>query len=406
MFRMINFRTTFEFVKRRGWVAVVTLPIAWLLLCECLLYLARSKLVAREPKECIEFINLFESLRGPTGESRFLAARSFRRIGDMSTARRCLKESQEQGYSRTALEREGWLILAQAGAINRVESKLRRMLVSPGEDAREICEAYVCGYLLNYRFDDAMGLLGAWQADFPLDTQPLLIRGQCLEHSRQFGMAAEVYESALKIDDSRSEIRCAFVRCLIELHRHDDARREIDRLLNESSENPESNVLAGRLFLETAQIAEAESHFRSVLKIAPQHVEARCGLSKVLLATDRADEALKIVRLLAHDDPFSTESGFLLQRALTMTGKIDEAIETGKHYEKMRSEQAAARVLVEQVQLNPTDASLRLAVGRILVSYGAPSDARVWLRSVLELDATNREALQLLDKLEDNRASQ
>src|SRR5262245_59055767 len=119
------------------------------------------------------------ALRDPThGEVQFLLARCHRRLGRMKEAREHLTRASLLSISSKAIAREEWLALAQSGQMREAYPHLSELLIDPGEDGPEICEAYVNGFFLTTRFRDAFELLTVWEKDFPQDSQPYLFRGR------------------------------------------------------------------------------------------------------------------------------------------------------------------------------------------------------------------------------------
>lgn len=385
---------------RNAAVVVLGLAVVWYGGTEVLVACARFQVRARHPDTALSVIRWLEVLRPGSGEPAYLAARCYRRLGDMDAAGRKLDQAAELGIAAVDIQRERWLILAQAGAMRQAEPHLQTLLVAPGADGAEICEAYVCGFLVNYQFGQASGLLDAWQADFPDDAQPWFFRGQCSEHLADTQGAAEAYRQALKLDETRSDIRTALVRTLLELHQYEDAQSHLASLLADETDDVVVHTLAAETHRQMAKNSEAESGFRRACELDPTHIPARVGLIRVLLSLQNTEAATHMARELVADRPRNSECLFLLQQAVQMSGLDDEAQSIAERRQELQEQQERARLLMEKARFQPDDPALRFEIGSILFSHGEPEDARAWLRSVIQIAPGHEQAQQLLEQLD------
>jgi tetratricopeptide (TPR) repeat protein len=195
---------------------------------------ARSALEARDAGSALQWLQANERLEPNHAETHFWLARANRRLGQFGKVRDHLERAWKLGYAVEMLKREQWLALAQSGRLDKAEPHLAGLLQDPRDDGREICEAYVAGYLLNYRFAPAFRLLDAWQKDFPEDAYPDLIRGRIYEGQLHAKKAIAAYRQALQLDENLKEAWLRLAKLLTSQQQHEEAVAHFDvpRLLD------------------------------------------------------------------------------------------------------------------------------------------------------------------------------
>ncbi len=109
-------------------------------------------------------------------------ARVYRRLGEFERMSTILREAAKYHAPSRAIELESTLAKAQVGHLSEVGRRLTELLVNPGDDGPDICEAYVNGYFLLNNVDFAFRIIEAWKADYPLDPQPFFLRESSLSN--------------------------------------------------------------------------------------------------------------------------------------------------------------------------------------------------------------------------------
>jgi tetratricopeptide (TPR) repeat protein len=367
---------------------------------------ARSALASRDLDRAALWLNRAESWFGADAESSFLRARVARKTGDWDGVRTQLQRAQVLGLAEAQLEREQWLALAQSGQLRDVESKLPRLLANPQEDGPEICEAFVNGYFLNYRMNEAARLLDAWIADFPRDPEPLVIRGKIrstsqfykdaeqdfraawslkrtfwpaaleladtliLEH--EFDPALEIYRRAAAIPAHSARARIGEIKCLRLLQRLEQARGSAQRLLEEAPDSREALLELGLVDLEDGEYAAATPILKKALAFNPRSLVVRQALA----------------------------------RALRGMGDVAGAREQAAYLEQAQSALQRADQLSIKVADEPDNAELRYEIGKIYLQYAVPERGVNWLKSALNCDPGHQAARTALTNYLANPASQ
>ena len=377
-------------------ITVATLIGGWFGLSHWQLYHARSLLADRQHEQALEWLSRAESFRSGVAETSFLQARAYRRLGKMALMRSSLETAWNRGYPVEKLEREQRLALAQLGRLQEALPHLPGMLADPQDDASDICEAYISGYLLTYQFKPANGLLEAWIADCPDDPQAFFVRGRINDELSNFKDAAEAFEEAIRLAPARTDIRIRYARTLSDLHRYDDAAEQYDLLMSEVDDDPDTLTGWAQCLVETARGEEARDVYRKVFELNPTHEEAQFGLARLEFQQGNHKDSLAILEPLYEKSPRKSSIRYLLGQVLRSLGRQDQA---QAHLEYSQEAEAAIRrvgVLMDEVREHPRDPKRRFEIGTTLLKYGHRSDGAGWLRSVVEVDSGYRPAHEAL----------
>ena len=360
------------------------------------LYHARSLLAERRHEQALAWLDRAESFRPGIAETSFLQARAYRRLGKMQLMRSSLETAWKRGYPVEKLEREQRLALAQLGQLQESLPHLPAMLADPQDDASDICEAYISGYLLTYQFNPANGLLEAWIKDCPDDPQAFFVQGRIYDELSNYKDAAESFEAALELAPDRTDIRIRYARTLTDLHRYDDAGEQYELLIAELDDDPDTLTGWAKCLVETARGEEARDVYRKVFELDSSHQEAQIGLARLEFQQGNHKDSLAILQPLYEKHPRKSSIRYLLGQVLRSLGRKDEAT---AHLEYSQEAEVAIRkvgVLMDEVRDHPGDPKRRFEIGTLLLKYGHRSDGAGWMRSAVEVDSEFRPAHQAL----------
>lgn len=379
-----------------GAITVAVLAGTWIGLSWWQLSHARSLLAERQHEQALEWLARAESFRPGVAETSFLQARAYRRLGKMSLMRSSLDIAWKRGYPVEKLEREQRLALAQLGQLQEALPHLPAMLADPQDDASDICEAYISGYMLTYQFNPANELLEAWIKDCPDDAQAFFVQGRIYDDLSNYQDAAESFEEALRIAPDRTDIRIRYARTLTDLHRYDDAGEQYELLIAELKDDPDTLTGWAQCLVETARGEEAQDVYRKVFELDPSHEEAQIGMARLEFQQGNHEDSLAILQPLFEKHPRKSSIRYLLGQVLRSLGRKEEAT---AHLEYSQEAEAATRkvgALMDEVRDLPGDPKRRFEIGTILLKYGHRSDGAGWLRSAVEVDSEFRPAHEAL----------
>ena len=255
-------------------------------------------------------------------------------------------------------------------------------------------------------FDKALQLRPNWEA-------AALARAAIQAQSSTRDAVAGL-ESFLKANPGARDARVTYARLLVSERRYDDARREFERLLKDSPDNPEilyplamldlqlNDPKAARPFLEKllttdmsdkstvhfflGQIAEDEkrpddalAEYRQVTS-GERIVAARARAAKILMAQGRDAEAREMLRSAAGGDPERIEVILAEAQMLREAGRLDESWQ----------------VLEGALARHPDNPDLLYDAALLAERRGDTALMEKYLRRVLELKPDHAHALNAL----------
>jgi len=337
-------------------------------------------------------------LPGSNAETEFLRARIARKREQMGEFRRHLQQALDGGYPAELAQREQWLALAQQGQLNRVEQHLSSLLTDPRSDAAEICSAYVTGYLRLFRFPEALGLLGAWEKDFPESPEPPFLRGRISEYQGDLKEAIAAYERAVELAPAQRDIRRRLVAMLIKSRLTQQAAAHLQVLVSTGDSELETLEALAECRWQEGNLEAAGTIWNQMLQFDPENLRAKTGLTEYDLNQRRFAEALARARSLHLELPEDYSVRYLLARALQASGETRAASVLFDEVQLAERELAAVSEWIEKAQGDPDDLDLRLKIGLTLVKHGQFSEAAGWLRSVVDRSSGRSDAQNALAK--------
>jgi len=153
---------------------------------------------------------------------------------------------------------------------------------------------------------------------------------------------------------------------------YDRAVQLFGEYIENKPENPWGYYMLGLSAQRAGDLETAEWSFEEALARDPRHVKSMVNLSRVLIATDRADEAVIELSFALEIDSTSGEVHRLLGRAFHDQGKVDDAIDSYR----------------EAIALDETDVWAMNNLGYLLIQSGRFTEAIGPLARAVEIDST------------------
>jgi len=367
-------------------------------------YRARTASRERQSLEVLAWLAPLSSAELDRSDIQFLLARAFRHAGRMDEAARHLGRAHALGYSAEALRREQLLALAQGGSLSQVESELGDLLLQPGDDGAEICEAFASGYFLNYQMGAGLRLLEAWERDYPRDPQPHLFRGKYFEHLMAWQDAVHEYRRALDLAGDSLESRRSLGLMLLELNEFRDAREQFDRCLDRAPRDAVALVGRARCLQVDGRAESARADITRALEVEPDSADALAALGGLEMQAGNAREAVALLRRALDGDPQNAEIHYALAGALQAEG---DGAAARKHFQFVDEARRAELKMHHDMQLllapsaslkSADELQLRFEIGSLAIKYREPADGVAWLYSVLQIDPNYEPAHRLLSE--------
>lgn len=335
-------------------------------------------------------------LAAENAETAFLQARILRREGDSDGFRQALAKADRYGCSKQQLSREQILMLAQLGQLRGVEHRLKELLINPGEDGREICEAFVTGYVLNHRLDEASLILETWVSAFPNDAQPHLFRGKIKSLLHDYTGATADLHNAIKRDPSLVEAHFELGLVYVEQGQLDDAATNFKLATRDPKFQQRARVKLAMCLSRQSKYAQATQLLSEVLENEPRNAEALLERGKLRLLDGKPAEAIRDLQVLVEIAPNLIEARFQLGVALTQVGHSGEATPHLAFTDVGQSEMQQAERLTDRVAEHPDDINARYEAAMIFLKYGQDEKALHWLRSILNYSPQDLRTIQSL----------
>jgi thioredoxin-like negative regulator of GroEL len=329
-------------------------------------------------------------------ETRLLQARVARHEGRVDDVRANLIGARELGCPDERIRFEQSLTLAYEGRMVDVEKQLPDLLAGDPEHLPEVCDAFVTGYLRQFRLEDARRLIEVWQRDYPEDSQPGFHSGCIFQFEMRLDEAATAFESALAKAPHRVEIRERLAVVLVQNLEFTKATRHYQWLLQSQPSHAEWLAGYGMCLFRSGDAERARSVLADAVAVSPKHRESRLALVELAADAKQYDDALRLSRELYDETPNDYSTRYLLARMLRTTGRKDEATMHDKWLKEAEQTFREVSSLTDQANRQPGDSRLRYEIAIRLVRYAKYAEAVGWLRAAHQLEPENSEILDRL----------
>jgi len=224
---------------RRVFATLITMALMsislWAIAPLGAIWYAQDALRHRNPALALQWLNKASWFGQHEAEIEFLRARCYRRLGNAEAFRDAVISAAKMAFSPEILDREQTYFLAQTGQLQKIEHKIGKIFRESGEDSGEACEAYTSGLLLNLRHTEALTVADSWARDYPLDSQPELVRGMIFNSISRPKLAESAFRRALELDPDSTQVQIRLGELLIANRNLDEAITTF-RLLSQHSE--------------------------------------------------------------------------------------------------------------------------------------------------------------------------
>lgn len=356
------------------------------------LAIARRALQDRDADKALDATREAARMTPHNGEVHFTMARAFRRQGQLDKMRDSLERAAKFGVTRNRIQREEWMAMAQAGQLKEARPYLSELLMNPGGDGPEICEAYVKGYFLIYQFPEAFQILDAWEKDYPSDPQPHVFRATASSEVANWNATAKSLRRALELAPNRNDIRIELATTLRILKETDEAAQLLEQARKSQPNNPEVLVGWAQVLRDRGQVDQAQSMLDRVLQEVPKHVVALRLLGEIHSSAGRFTEAIQLLEDCVAIKSKDEKARYALGTALQGVGRASEA---KQHFEFVaKTVEANHRLdqLLTAVRIKNDDVAARFEIAEVLRVTGEPQERLLWLRSVIALDPAHKAA--------------
>lgn len=368
-------------------------------------------LAVRDYEAAEDALSLLRRVHGTTAETAFWEARLRRKQLRGNEVPPLLEAAAKGGFDPERVRREALLLQAQTGQIEPIVDELHAMMVDPGTDGAEVCEAYVNGALIAGATDLALRVLPVWKQEFPHDPQPHYAEARLLEYREQRDAAVAELQVALKKDGRHWPSRYAFGRLLFEQNRIEEALQQFDVAI-QMRDNAAPQYQRARCLRALGRPEEARNLLvdiahrpadivrRSFDRVGePQRgLPVQLELGMVQSATKDFAAAVETLDAVLEDDPHNVDARYARAVALRGVKRTTEADRDFAEVQRVRTLLKEVDRLVDEINLSPQELHLekRCRVGELFLKHENGRRGEFWLREVLNRDPEYAPAHALL----------
>jgi Flp pilus assembly protein TadD len=331
-------------------------------------------------------------------EVRLLQARLARQAGAYAEAERRLEQCRRLHGPRDAVSLEEGLLRAQQGELTpELEDTLRARADQGGPDEALVLEALGRGYSRCYRLNDALGCLDRWVGCRPDDVQALLGRGWVHERLRRYEEAEADYRRAVALVPQMEEPALRLAQLLLLLGRQPEEPAALfERLWQGPSHDRAAGVGLAQCWLKTGRADEARRLLAVLAAEAPRDPNVLFERGNLALQQGNPAEAEDLLRRAAALAPHDYQIQYALYQCLQQQGRDAEARAAQERVRALEADLLRIDELTERLQRRPYDPALRCEIGRLFLRGGERHEGELWLKSALLADPHYRPAHQAL----------
>lgn len=260
----------------------------------------------------------------------------------------------------------------KAHAVGDEEAALKHFLTAERLDPQRAQTLFLLGrtYRRLGNSQETRGRLQrAGECGFPsqrLQREWLLVKAQA-------GMLAEVEPVLDKLltnaGEDGQEICSAVVNGYVRNYEFGKAQMILEGWVGDYPNDPEPQIVLGKIFQHFNNFREAEKHFRAALKLCPSYRRADILLAEVLIAQKKFQEALPLLQKPRQGAETADERRLLLAQCLLNLGREGESL----------------RIYAEIVARSPENCVALLGLGKAKVWAGEYQEALAHLNHAFEL---------------------
>ncbi len=352
---------------------------------------------ARNHEAAARWLVVADRLSLRRGVVHFEAARLARRQGDLHEAKQRLAKSAESGGPADDLERERWLLLAQAGQVAAMESHWPALIGDPRSDGPEIYRVLVLGMLKRLHLTEAARTLDAWESDHPEDVGPHVMRGLVATMQLAWDDAAASYAKAIEIEPSNVEARRGLAKAHMQRLQSSEALSVWTSLLDDDSADCEAVVGRAECLIQLGELGDARQQLEALLAVDPDNLAALALIGRLEVSSGEAGRAVDWLSRAVAIRPEDAELRYVLGRALRLAGRSAEAEEHMAYRDAAVTPLKRLRELLQDLPRDPANADLRAEIGALTYRWKSHAEGMQWFATALDIDPAHGPTRRFLE---------
>jgi TolB-like protein/tetratricopeptide (TPR) repeat protein len=210
----------------------------------------------------------------------------------------------------------------------------------------------------------------------------------------EFDRAVGLYRGVLALDPSFARAREGLAllylsQTILAPERRDEAVRALESIAAEAlaatPDDASSHAAVALLHLQRREWADADAAFARAAALAPMSADVSAFHALMVMGTGRTEDAIALARAAVRNDPLSRNSSNLLQQALTIAGRREEAeAEHQRGLARFGAVEAIEHTALMRVWSDGDAAVTRAAFDRYIDSQTVPFPPSLALREAFE----------------------
>lgn len=367
----------------------------------------RQALTDGKPKQALLDFQTAHDVDPTNPEIIFWQARASRKAGDLAGIGKSIRDSRQlDDRNQQRIEKEWWLLLAETGRIQEAEKYLPDMLMNPGEDGSEICDAFSKGYCLNLMFSQAKQLLDVWAAEYPRDYRPYLRRAQIYAGSKQWALAIGELREARKRAPLEIAVHRELGYCLFKNDEPQEAERELQEVVRREPSDVTSLMNLAQIAFDRNDHRLSAGYLEKLIAAQPLDFPARLLLAKVYLAMGDSAHSVELAETLVAEWPEDLSAHYVLAQALRSAGRSEDAKRHFMIHGELDKKWTRIETIGREMNQNPSDPQMRYELGILLLRHVSRAEGVAYLESVFQFVPTHPEAHRALAEYYDKIGNQ
>lgn len=333
-------------------------------------------------------------------DAHYLLASANRRLGRVEAAQEHLQEARKLGWRRQDLERQQFMLTFLSGNLEQAEPHLMQLLNSnpPDDEAEEIYESLVRGYLAEYRLAKAKLCLDYWLEWRPDSIQCLAMRAQLWEGMNDRDNQAHEFKQLLQYHPDNVDARLGLAEILLFKNQVTEAQAEFEKVLEYDPQMVVASMGIGicqRRLGGLESLEEAKSRFEAAVEEdLPKalHSMAYRELGQIAMEQKQDQLAVTYLEKALELSPDASACHYSLGLALNRVGRKEEADKHMKRSDEIGQVRQKLVDLEHELAGDPTNPDLHYKKALLAFQEGDKQRAGSALLQVLKFDPNHREA--------------
>jgi tetratricopeptide (TPR) repeat protein len=170
--------------------------------------------------------------------------------------------------------------------------------------------------------------------------------------------AIDHYRKALEMDPRLPGLRYELSEAILESSPTDaatqaEALKELDTSIQTEGDNAKIECQLGRIAFLRSDTEQALAHYNKAFAFNPMDEEAQMGLAKLLMLTNKPQEAAGYLRMAVQSDPLNAEAHYRLSTVCRKLQQTEEADKELRLFQEIKQTKERVRELYREMNKKP-----------------------------------------------------